>query len=75
MLTDRRAIENYFSKRAIIAAMKSEKYRELGSFEDSASLDLFWGKNNNWRIAAEMRREELSKTDLGNFFDTIARNI
>ena len=74
MQTQRRAIENYFPQSAIQAAMRSEKYRALEGFEDSSSLDLFWGKNQNWRVAAEMKREDLSGTDLERFFDTVGRS-
>ena len=73
MQTQRRAIENYFPQNAIQAAMRSEKYRALEGFEDSSSLDPFWGKNQNWRIAAEMKRDDLSGTDLERFFDIVAR--
>ncbi|MEQ1775762.1 MAG: AAA family ATPase [Burkholderiales bacterium] len=70
--TERRAMENYFPQSAIRTAMKSEKYQELGAFEDSRTHEPFWGKNQNWRIAAELRKEDISGTDLGRFFDTIA---
>lgn len=70
--TDRRATENYFPLRAIRAAKRSEKYRELGPFENGESVTPFWGKNQNWRVAAEMRKEDLSDTDLARFFDFIA---
>ena len=72
MQTERRAIENYFPQRAINVAMRSEKYCKLEEFENSENLKPFWGKNNNWRIASEVTREELSGTDIDRFFKKIA---
>ena len=72
--TTRRAIENYFPTRAIHMAMRSEKYRALKPFENSESVQPFWGKNQNWRITAKMNKDDLSGTDLAQFFEFISRN-
>lgn len=72
--TERRATENYFPLRAICTAKRSCKYRELGPFEHGESVTPFWGKNQNWRIAAEMTKDDLSNTDLARFFDLIKRS-
>jgi ABC-type cobalamin/Fe3+-siderophores transport system ATPase subunit len=67
---DRRAIENYFTE-AAIKAVKGEKYRALGHFEELSALDPRWGKNENWRIASEMSRTDLEDTDLGAFLSKL----
>jgi ABC-type polar amino acid transport system ATPase subunit len=74
MQTDKRAIENYFTRKAIRAAMRSEKYDELSDFEHSKDLQLFWGKNQNWRVAAQMEKSELEATDVGLFFKRISES-
>lgn len=74
MQTDRRAIENYFTKRAICAAMRSEKYEALSDFGHAKDSRLFWGKNQNWRVAAEMEKSELEATDIGLFFNRLSES-
>ena len=69
--TERRATENYLTLRAITAAKRSNKYRALEPFENADNYPMFWGKNENWRVAAEMTKQELGATDLAAFFDTI----
>jgi ABC-type cobalamin/Fe3+-siderophores transport system ATPase subunit len=64
---ERRALENYLPDEAI-KKVKGEKYRQLGEFEARTAADPIWGKNENWRIAAEMDRGSLEATDLGAFF-------
>lgn len=71
--TERRALENYFPKVAIQAAMRSVTYRELDCYEDSRNVVPFWGKNNNWRVAAQMTRADISQTDIGRFLDDLAK--
>jgi hypothetical protein len=63
---ERRAIENYFTESAIKKA-KGEKYRVLRHYERLSEVDPSWSKQENWRIAREMRREDLADTDLGEF--------
>ena len=72
--TDYRATENYFTSDAINTAMRSEKYKPLTPFERPNNGELFWGKNQNWRVAAEMTKQDWQKTDLGKFFDRIAKH-
>lgn len=72
--TDYRATENYFTSDAINTAMRSEKYKPLTPFERPSEGELFWGKNQNWRVAAEMTKQDWQKTDLGRFFDLIAQS-
>ena len=66
----RRAIENYFSERAI-KAMKGEKYRALAPFEKLKDVLPAWAKAENWRIAREMTLDELKDTDLGQFLESL----
>jgi hypothetical protein len=67
-----RATENYFTSDAITKAMRSDKYLPLEPFQNSKDTSLFWGKNQNWKIAAEMTKNDWEKTDLGDFFEFIA---
>lgn len=67
---DRRATENYLSERAI-RRVKRGNYRALAPFESLKDLDLAWGKGENYRIAAEMTRDELADTDLGDFLASL----
>jgi hypothetical protein len=65
-LTERRAIENYFSERAI-KAVKGDKFRALGKYELLANAAQGWSKSENWKIAREMTKEEIENTDVGEF--------
>jgi hypothetical protein len=69
---DRRAMENYFTD-AAVKEVKGAAYRALGEFEALSSADPRWGKNENWRIAAEMTRDDLDASDLGAFLSTLVR--
>ena len=66
---ERRATENYFTDTAIKAAV-GDGYRALDVFE-AFQGDLQWGKNNNWKIAREMKWEDISNTDLGKFLESL----
>lgn len=70
--TQYRATENYFTAEAINRAMRSDKYKPLEPFQNSTDLALFWGKNQNWRVAAEMTKDDWQKTELGAFLERIA---
>ncbi|RMH35316.1 MAG: hypothetical protein D6690_08900 [Nitrospirae bacterium] len=63
---ERRALENYLSDRAV-KTVKGEKYRSLEPFESLRQLFPSWAKEENWRIAREMKPDEWQKTDLGKF--------
>ncbi|MFC2059697.1 ATP-dependent endonuclease [Chloroflexota bacterium] len=65
-ILERRAIENYFSDRAI-KVIKGEKYQALNPYEKLGETSPSWGKQENWRIAREMNLEEINNTDLGKF--------
>jgi len=62
----RRAIENYFSARAI-SAVTGQTCQMLEPFQASTEAKHPWGKARNWRIAEEMHVEELQGTDLYTF--------
>jgi predicted ATPase len=66
----RRAMENYFSDRAI-KSVKSPAYRALAAFEHLKDVTPAWSKQENWRIAREMTLEELAGTDLGTFIQSL----
>jgi ABC-type cobalamin/Fe3+-siderophores transport system ATPase subunit len=61
----RRAIENYFSQRAIDEALGPGRFRALGPFEDLGNVPNHWPKKKNWRIARATRKDEIEVTDLG----------
>jgi predicted ATPase len=63
---DRRAIENYFSGRAVQAVM-GEKYQALEPYEQLKAADPAWAKQDNWRIARETSWGEIENSDLGQF--------
>lgn len=65
-VVERRAIENYFSDRAV-KRVKGAKYRALQNFEALDQVSPVWSKAENWRIAREMIVEELNQTDVGEF--------
>lgn len=62
--TERRAIENYFTTRAIQSSV-GKNFVELGPFEKPNPVP--WGKAMNWMVARELTKEELDNTDLGAF--------
>jgi hypothetical protein len=69
-VTDRRAIENYFTRRAVKAAI-GESYENLAPFEALKESPKPWRKADNWRIARQMERAELNGTDLGEFLERL----
>ncbi len=67
---DRRALENYFSQRAIQRVF-GPKYRALGKYELLQNAANGWAKTENWRIARAMTIHELKGTDVGRFLATL----
>ena len=53
LLDERRAIENYFTERAIRSVM-GDKYRALEKYEKLDEADPGRAKEDNWRIARKM---------------------
>ena len=70
----RRALENYLPDEAV-KTVKGKRYRALDEFEPRNAVDPVWGKNENWRIAAEVDKTYLDGTDLGRFFATSQRRF
>jgi len=68
---ERRAIENYLPEHAIRTVKNSDKYRALGPYELLRSVDPAWGKEENWRIARLMTKDDLKDTDLGKFLEEL----
>ncbi|HEY2309584.1 MAG TPA: AAA family ATPase [Gaiellaceae bacterium] len=70
----RRAIENYFSDRAVKQVFGSDR-RSLEPYEDFADVNPRWAKSDGWRIAREMQQGELAGTDLDEFLNAIAAAV
>jgi energy-coupling factor transporter ATP-binding protein EcfA2 len=62
----RRALENYFSTRAVKQVLGG-KFRAPRPFEDLKAVNSKWPKSENWKIVQQMSREELEDTDLWKF--------
>ncbi|NJD78916.1 MAG: hypothetical protein FIB08_17790 [Candidatus Methanoperedens sp.] len=63
---ERRAIENYFTDRALKNA-KGEEYNALQFYQKLGDIKPSWSKHENWRIAREMNLNDLNATELGDF--------
>lgn len=67
LVLERRALENYFTDDAVKRAMGSAA-QGLGPYDKLARTPgASWRKTDNWRVASEMRKEDLEDTDLGIF--------
>jgi len=60
-ILERRAIENYLPERAIRAVKNSDKYRALSPYEALRGADPAWAKEENWRIARSMTKDDLKR--------------
>jgi ABC-type cobalamin/Fe3+-siderophores transport system ATPase subunit len=65
-VTERRAIENYLSGRALKSAF-GQLYDALGPFDKPGVTGPFWGKGESWKAARLMTKDEVESTDLGAF--------
>jgi energy-coupling factor transporter ATP-binding protein EcfA2 len=65
-ILERRALENYFPIKAIEAGIGPGR-QALGPFDKLGDARPGWQKSQNWKIAREMRPEDLDGTDLGEF--------
>lgn len=68
--SEKRATENYFTERAIKAALGAS-YEVLDSYQLLKTASKPWSKSDNWRIAREMSKSEIEQTDLGRFIENI----
>lgn len=66
-----RAIENYLTETAIQKAKCSNSYKALGPHQARNELPYMWAKNENWRIAQEMTKDDFINTDLGKFLESL----
>lgn len=64
-----RATENYLSDRAVKKVLGPSR-SALQPYEARSAFG-GWAKTDNWRVAREMSREELEKTDLGEFLASL----
>lgn len=67
---ERRALENYFPDR-VVKAVKGEEYSTLGPYQKLKDLARPWSKEENWKLARAMTRQEVDGSDLGPFFASI----
>ena len=68
-----RAIENYFTDEAI-KKTKGDNFQALQPYQLLKDIKNGWKKSENWRIAKEMSKEDLEKTDLGEFLKRLCNN-
>jgi hypothetical protein len=71
---ERRALENYFTD-AAVQAVKGPKHRALSPYESLSQTQPGWAKSEHWRIAAEMRSDDLEGTDLWAFLTSLASRV
>jgi AAA15 family ATPase/GTPase len=69
-VTKLRAFENYLTEDAI-KKVKGDSYRALQPYEKLKNSSLAWSKEENWRIAREMSKDDLMKTDIGEFLQLL----
>ena len=69
-LTERRAIENYFTDSAIKSQF-GPQYGSLKPYERLKGSAMPWGKADNWRIARNMSPDDIRNTDVGQFLSRI----
>jgi len=69
LVLKRRALENYFPDRALKFVF-GPGINALGPY-DTMSIGSRWNKQENWRVASAMTRDDLIGTDLGNFLDDL----
>ena len=69
-LTQRRALENYFTDRAVKAAYGAE-YCALELYAKLSESSRPWGKRDNWRAAREMSLDEWDGTDIFQFLKSL----
>ena len=69
-ITERRAIENYFSDNAVKECL-GKSFEALGHFDLLRESKNPWRKNDNWKIARYMKMDDLNGTDLQAFLKRI----
>jgi AAA domain, putative AbiEii toxin, Type IV TA system len=66
----RRAIENYFPEHAVQATYGPQG-RGLGPYELAKEAGFGWNKARNWRVAREMRKDDLQDSDLAELLERL----
>jgi hypothetical protein len=69
-VTERRALENYFTDQAVKAAFGGA-FSALEPYQTLRDASNGWSKSENWKIARQMTIDELSGTDVGAFIESI----
>jgi len=69
-VTERRAIENYLSDRAVKEVFGAQ-YSALKPYEQPRDVKPSWGKDASWRAAQRMTKSELGETDVYEFLSRI----
>ena len=72
LLTERRAIENYFPQHALTSELGNGP-QTLGPYEGRKGSSRAWPKSRNGRIAARMKPADLTGTDIERFFLAMTR--
>jgi energy-coupling factor transporter ATP-binding protein EcfA2 len=67
---ERRALENYFTERAIKDAL-GNAHAALGPYDKLKNVSNSWAKSDNWRLASRMTEPELEGTDFWPFLKSI----
>lgn len=70
LLTERRAIENYFSRAAVQEGVGTQ-YDALSPHESHGAAPKNWSKKLNWKIAHAMNLTDLEGTDLLTFLKAL----
>lgn len=70
LLTERRAIENYFSRAAVQEGVGTQ-YDALNPYEAHGVAPKNWSKKLNWKIAHAMNLNDLEGTDLLRFLKSL----
>jgi hypothetical protein len=68
--TDFRATENYFPDH-VVKRVFGPQYRGLSAYEKLADVQPYWGKADNWRLAAAWDLDDVSSTDFGAFLKSL----
>lgn len=68
LITERRAIENYFSRNAVRAVF-GDQYDALGPYDVHGKSPCNWNRRLNWKIAHAMDVDDLSGTELLAFLE------
>lgn len=69
-VTDRRALENYFSDAAVKKAL-GDSFSSLGPYQLLKDCSNPWRKADSWKIARRMTVDDLRNTDVGAFIGEI----